>query len=55
MDKRKLIPVVAMIGVVAMLIWGFIEGTFAHSWIAIMIAGIVIVAISIIEKDKERS
>lgn len=52
MDMRKMIPVVAMIGVLVMLIWGYLD-SFKYSWLAIMVAGIVIVAISIYEKDRQ--
>ncbi len=52
MDMRKMIPVIAMIGVLVMLIWGYLD-TFEHSWLAIMAAGIVIVAVSIYEKDRQ--
>jgi hypothetical protein len=55
MDMRKMIPVIAMIGVLVMFIWGYLEGTFAHSWLAVMAAGIVIVAVSIIGKGKQGS
>jgi len=49
---RKMIPVVAMIGVLVMLIWGYLD-SFKYSWLAIMVAGIAIVAISIYEKDRQ--
>ncbi len=49
---RKMIPVVAMIGVLVMLIWGYLD-SFKYSWLAILAAGIVIVAISIYEKDRQ--
>ena len=49
---RKMIPVIAMIGVLVMLIWGYLD-TFEHSWLAMLVVGIVIVAISIYEKDRQ--
>ena len=52
MDMRKMIPVIAMIGVLVMLIWGYLD-TFEHSWLAMLVVGIVIVAISIYEKDRQ--
>lgn len=52
MDMRKMIPVIAMTGVLIFFIWGWLD-TFAHSWLIFIAVGIVIVAITIIEKDKE--
>ena len=49
---RKMIPVIAVIGVLVMLIWGYLD-TFEHSWIAMLVVGIVIVVISIYEKDRQ--
>jgi len=52
MDLRKMIPVIAMIGVFVMLVWGYFD-SFQYSWLAVVAAGIVIVAISIYEKDRQ--
>ncbi|MBQ7700926.1 MAG: hypothetical protein IJT54_00830 [Candidatus Methanomethylophilaceae archaeon] len=51
MDMRKMTPVIAMIGVLIFFIWGYLD-TFEHSWLTFIAVGIIIVAISIIEKDK---
>ena len=51
MDKKKLIPIVSMVSVLVMFIWSFIEGSWNHSWLAVMAGGIVIVAIGILSKD----
>ncbi len=53
MDKKKLIPIVSMISVLIMFIWSFIEGSWNHSWLAVMAGGIVIVAIGMMGKDGE--
>ena len=52
MDLRKLSPIVAMVSVLIFFIWGWLD-TFQHSWIIFIVAGIVIVAFSIIEKEKQ--
>jgi hypothetical protein len=36
-----------------MFIWGYIEGGYQHSWLAILIGGVISSAISMIRKDKE--
>ncbi len=33
MDKNKLYPIISIAAVIIFFIWGWIEGTFAHSWI----------------------
>lgn len=48
MDIKKLIPVIAMISVLIMFIWSYIEGNWSHSWLAPMAGGIVITAISML-------
>ena len=50
MDKKKLIPIIAMISVLIMLVWGFLQGTFEYSWLAVMAGGIGIVCVSILSK-----
>ena len=52
MDLRKLTPIVAMVSLLIFFIWGWFD-SFGHSWIIFIVAGIVIVAFSIIEKEKE--
>lgn len=39
-----------MVWVLVMLIWGYVEGSFEHSWLAVMAAGICMAAISMIRK-----
>lgn len=53
MDLRKLTPIVAMVSLLIFFIWGWFD-SFGHSWIIFIVAGIVIVAFSIIEKEKEK-
>ena len=44
-----------MVSVLVMLIWGYVEGSFEHSWLAVMAAGICMAAISMIRKDRRDS
>ena len=48
--NKKLIPIIAMVSVLIMLVWGFIQGTFQYSWIAVMAGGIAIVCVSMFSK-----
>ena len=45
-----LCAIIAMVSVLVMLIWGYVEGSFEHSWLAVMAAGICMAAISMIRK-----
>ena len=55
MDIKKLIPIISIVSVVVMLLWGFIGGDWAHSWIAVFIGGCVIAILSIVRgKDAEK-
>ena len=52
---NTLCSIISMVSVLVMFIWGYIAGTFEHSWLAIMAAGIIIASISMIRKDTEKS
>ena len=49
MNKKKLIPIICMVSVLIMLVWGFL-GSFQYSWLAVFAGGIIIAAISILDK-----
>ena len=50
-----LCAIISMTSVVIMFIWGYIANDFGHSWIAVMIGGVVSCAVSMIRKDKEQA
>lgn len=54
MDNKKLIPIISMVSVLAMFVWGYFAGSFEHSWLAVFAGGIVIAALSIINKNKPK-
>ena len=49
MDTKKLIPIVCMVSVLIMFIWGYF-GSWQYSWIAVFAGGIVVVALSMFGK-----
>ena len=53
MDTKKLIPIIAMVSVLLMFVWGWLEGSYAHSWLAVFAGGIAIAAVSILGKKKD--
>lgn len=50
-----LCAIISMTSVFIMLVWGFIAGSFQHSWLAVMAGGIISAAVSMIRKDKEKA
>ena len=52
MNTKILIPIISMASVAVMIIWGSLA-SYEYSWISVFIGGIVIAAISIINKNKK--
>ena len=50
MDNKKLIPVISMVSVGVMVVWGMLANDWSKSWIAVMIGGIAIAVLSIVNK-----
>ena len=42
---------ISMVSVVVMFIWGYLANDFSHSWLAVMVGGILSCAVSMIRKD----
>ena len=53
LSTNTISTIISMCSVLIMFIWGYIEGTFAHSWLAVFAGGIIVVIIRMIRKDKE--
>ncbi len=54
MKLKNIMVFIPGVSVLIMIIWGFIEGSFEHSWIAVMAGGILMGALSTINKNKEK-
>lgn len=53
MNLKKLIPIISMVSVLVMFLWSEVEGSWAHSWLAVFAGGIAITAISILSKGDD--
>ncbi len=42
---------ISMISVVVMFIWGYLAGDFSHSWLAVMVGGVLSCSVYMIRKD----
>lgn len=52
MKPKYLIPIIAIISVGIMVVWGILAKSFQYSWLAVFAGGIVIAVVSIINKSK---
>ena len=56
MELKKLIPVISIVSVAVMILWGMLGNAWDKSWLAVFVGGIAITVISILNKgnmDKE--
>ena len=53
MDTKKLIPIISVVSVAVMMLWGTLGNAWDKSWLAVFIGGIAITVISIMNKDKK--
>ena len=54
MDKKTLNTIIPILAVVIFFIWGWIEGSYRHSWLVFVIAGGAMAVLSGIEKSKAK-
>ena len=50
MDLKKWTPVVSIASVIIFFIWGWLEGSFKHSWLIFIVAGLVMVIMRAMDK-----
>lgn len=53
MDTKKLIPIIAIVSVGVMVLWGTLANDWSKSWLAVFAGGIAITCLSILGKDKK--
>ena len=54
MDMKKIVPIISIVSVVVMFLWGMLGNGWDKSWIAVFIGGAAIAVLSILNKDKEK-
>ncbi len=52
MKLKVLIPIIAIVSVGVMIVWGTLAGSYQHSWLACFVGGIAIAVVSIIAGSK---
>jgi uncharacterized membrane protein YjjP (DUF1212 family) len=50
MDKNKLIPIISILSVGVMVVWGLLANDWSKSWIAVFAGGIAIAILSVVNK-----
>ncbi|MBO7662465.1 MAG: hypothetical protein J6U01_03760 [Clostridia bacterium] len=50
MNNKKLIPVISMISVGVMIVWGTLANDWSKSWLAVFAGGIAIAVLSILNR-----
>ena len=53
MDTKKLIPVISIVSVGVMVLWGTLANDWSQSWLAVFAGGIAITVLSMLNKDKK--
>jgi hypothetical protein len=54
MNIKILNTIIPMVSVLIFFIWGWIEGSYQHSWIIFMAAGMLMGVLKVIDKEKEK-
>ena len=53
MDIKKLIPIINIIGVLVMVLWGTLGNDWEHSWIAVCVSGVITFIVHTVLKARE--
>lgn len=55
MNLKVLIPIIAIVSVGVMIVWGTLAGSYQYSWLACFVGGITIAVVSIIAGSKNEN
>ena len=55
MNLKILIPIIAIVSVGVMIVWGTLAGSYQYSWLACFVGGIAIAVVSIIAGSKNEN
>ena len=55
MNLKTIINIIPFIGLLVMVLWGFLGNAWSISWIAVAIGGILMLILSIINKGFEKN
>ena len=55
MNLKTIIKIIPLVGVLVMLLWGFLGNAWNISWIAVVVGGILAAILHVIAKDIENN
>ena len=55
MNLKTIIKIIPLVGVLVMLLWGFLGNAWNISWLAVVIGGILTAILHVIAKDIENN
>ena len=55
MNLKTIIKIIPLVGVLVMLLWGFLGNAWNISWLAVVVGGIVTAILHVIAKDIENN
>ena len=54
MNRKTLNILIPMLSLIIFFVWGWIEGSFKHSWIIFMVSGMLYAILPTLDKKKEK-
>ena len=51
MDLKKLIPVISIVSVAVMILWGTLGNAWDKSWLAVFVGGILMAVVNVLGKN----
>ena len=54
MNRKVLNTIIPMAAVLIFFIWGWIEGSYQHSWIIFMVSGMLMGVLGVLDKNKQK-
>ena len=54
MNRKTLNILIPMLSLVIFFVWGWIEGSYKHSWIIFMVSGMAYAILPTLDKKKEK-
>ena len=54
MNRKTLNILIPMLSLIIFFVWGWIEGSYQHSWIIFMVSGLAYAILPTLDKKKEK-
>ena len=54
MNRKTLNILIPMLSLIIFFVWGWIEGSYKHSWIIFMVSGMLMGVLGVLDKNKQK-